>query len=55
MRYLRREPFEHALEFEMAKRNFKRSVCRITAHAMIRYLSPAACWQTNIRPVKIRE
>src|SRR5262249_11698145 len=30
-------------------------VYQITAHTIICYLSPAACWQTNIRPVQVRE
>src|SRR6266480_6461745 len=55
MRYLRRGPFERALEFEMAKRNFKRTVYRITAHPIIRHLFPAACGQTYIGPMQVRQ
>ena len=53
MRYLRCGTFERALEFEMTKRQFKRTAHRITAHAIIRHLSPAACGQTHIRPMQV--
>ena len=51
VRYLRRRAFEAALEFEVAKRQFKRIVDRITAHPVVSNLGPAACRQTNIGPV----
>src|SRR5947199_4622734 len=39
----------------MAKWQFKRTVRQITAHSIIRHLPPAACGQTNVRPVQVRQ
>src|SRR4030095_1354573 len=39
----------------MPKRQFNRTAYGITAYSMIRHLSPAACRQTNIRPVQVRQ
>src|SRR5438045_666660 len=39
----------------MPKRQLKHSHHRIIAHPIIRHLGPAACRQTNIRPVQVRQ
>src|SRR5262245_51657534 len=53
--YLRRGTVETALKFEMAKWQFNRTAHRISAHPMISHLLPAACGQTNIRPMQVRQ
>src|SRR6266850_3993030 len=52
---LRRRTFETPLEFEMAKRQFNRIAYGITAYSMIRHLLPAACGQTYIGPMQVRQ
>src|SRR5438477_2706136 len=52
---LRRRTLETPLEFEMAKRQFSRIAYGITAYSMIRHLLPAACGQTHVGPMQVRQ
>ena len=55
MRCLRRGISDCALKFEMAKWQLKRAGHRIIPHPVVRHLGPAACRQTNVRPVEVRQ
>src|SRR5947207_2211455 len=39
----------------MTKRQLKLAAYRIIAHAVICHLAPAACRQTNVRPMQVRQ
>src|SRR5438067_6826454 len=52
---LRRRTFETPLEFEMAKGQFYRIAYGITAYSMIPHLLPAACGETYIGPMQVRQ